>query len=101
MAHYKVVIFAFLTLFVSSAGAATGIRLITVKNGDFITVKGQRLQCIVTKANFNCTELGGWPRLSFHSSAEGGEKGKGEFFIFRQEEMVAQWFMLSQISRRK
>jgi hypothetical protein len=101
MAHYKVVILVLLLAFAASAGAATSIRFVTVKSGDFVTVKGQRLHCVVTKTNFNCTELGGWPRLSFFASSEGGEKGKGEFFIFRQEQMVAPIFMLTQMSRRK
>ena len=101
MANYRVVILAFLALFFVSAGSAMGLRIVVLKDQDLVTVKGQRLQCVVTKANFHCTETGGWPRLSFHASTTGGDAGKGEFFIFRQEQMVSQWFMLTQMSRRK
>jgi hypothetical protein len=101
MAHYKVVILVCLFLFAASAGSAMGLRVVVLKDRDLVTVKGQRLQCVVTRANINCTETGGWPRLSFHASTTGGDADKGEFFIYRQEQMVSQWFMLTQMSRRK
>ena len=101
MGNYKVVILIFLFLFAASAGSAMGLRTVILRDQDLVTVKHQRLQCVVTKTNINCTETGGWPRLSFHASTTGGDAGKGEFFIFRQEQMVSQWFMLTQMSRRK
>jgi hypothetical protein len=100
MKRVKFVILMLAFVFVASAGATTGIRLVELKPTDIAVIKKNRLNCSVSKTSFLCTESGRYPRLTFYSTTVGGDTGNGKFFIFRTQWKGADMEIKSQESRR-
>jgi hypothetical protein len=100
MIRLKLAILALAFVFVGTAGAATGIRFVKLNPTDVARIPSQKLSCIVSKDSFLCVELGGFPRLSFYATKDGGDSDMGKFYVFRTEWSGAQMEMLSEHSRR-